>query len=88
MKRKIYSASILSVYRQNFLNNHSKFIHAHPTKLEDLDKEATVFEKKVKLIGMDDENKGVFLEEATGHHFIGSLKDFKANQLVEELIEA
>lgn len=77
MKRKIYSAAILSVYHHNFVNNHSKFIHAYPTKLEDLGKEATVEGKKIKLIGQDDENKGVFLQESTGHYYIGELKAFK-----------
>ena len=92
MKRKIYSASILAIYTANFINNHSKFIHAHPTKLEDLNKVAIIEDKVVKLIGQDDENQGVFLEESTGHFYIGSLKVFKANQLVElekgEAIEA
>lgn len=87
MKRKIYSAAILSVYNQNFVNNHSKFIHAHPTKLVDLNKVSIMEGKVVKLIGQDDENKGVFLEEATGHYYIGELKHFKFALSLEKQIE-
>lgn len=82
MKRKIYSVSILAVYKANFVNNHSKFIHAHPTRLEDLNTNSIIEDKVVTLIGMDDENQGVFKEEATGHFFVGSLKQFKSEQLV------
>lgn len=76
MKRKIYSASLLAVYRQNFLNSHSG-ICVHPTKTGDLDKEATVAGKHLKLIGMNDENSGVFIEESTGHLYTGELGHFK-----------
>jgi hypothetical protein len=89
MKRKIYSPAIVSVYRKNFLNNHSKFIHAYPTKLEDLGKTAKLDDNVLTLVGQDDDNKGVFLNEQSGDYYIGELKEFVANRIEElELVEA
>lgn len=80
MKRKIYSASILAVYLANFNNNHSKFIHKHPTRLEDLHKEFTIEGKNLTLIGQDDEDNGVLHEASTGHYYVAPMKMVKAGQ--------
>ena len=77
MKRKIYLASILAIYKTNFQNQHAKFIHAFPTKSEDLNKEFAFEGKVLKLIGMNDDHQGVLHEAATGFHYVASLKMIK-----------
>ena len=77
MKRKIYSPAILATYKANFTNNHSKFIHAHPTKLEDLGKDFTFEGKTLTLVGMNDDGLAVLHEASTNYFYICSLKMVK-----------
>lgn len=69
MKKRVYGASMLAIFRHKFLNNHSKFIHGSPLKLEDLDKEFTYDGKKLTLIGMNDNEEFIVSEAKTGLHY-------------------
>lgn len=86
MKRKILSASILKVFAGYFSNNHAKFIHPYPTKLEDLNKEFTHEDKTFVLVGMDNENHAVIHEPATEFYFICEL-GFVKNKLKKAEME-
>lgn len=57
MKKRIYGASMLAIFRHKFINNHSKFIHGSPLKLEDLDKEFKYEGKTLKIVGMNDNDE-------------------------------
>jgi hypothetical protein len=86
MKRKIYSESILRVFEGYFKNNHAKFIHPYPTKLEDFGKTFVHEDKTYELVGMDNENNAVIHEPATGFHFICPLQ-FVKNKLKKAEME-
>lgn len=75
MKRKIYSPALLSKYKAYFTNNHSKFVHGHPTRLEDLNREMELEGKQVILIGQSDDepNVGVLSEPSTGFIYVAPL---------------
>lgn len=69
MKRRIYGASMLAIFRHKFINNHSKFIHGSPLKLEDLDKEFKHEGKTLKIVGMNDNEEFIAHEPKTDFYF-------------------
>ena len=69
MKKRIYGASMLAIFRNKFINNHSKFIHGSPLKKEDLDKEFKHDGKTLVLVGMNDNEEFIAFEPKTNFHW-------------------
>lgn len=78
MKRKIYSLTLIKMFENAFKNQHSKFIHGSPLRLEDLGRS---FEDEsgriLTLVGLNDSNLAVLHEEATNFYFVIEPKDLK-----------
>ncbi len=67
MKRRIFSELLIKQYRSYFIREHSKFVHASPLKVEDLEKTFQHENREYKIVGFDPDGL-VVVENGTNHY--------------------